>query len=63
LTIAPGGRIFSPMLKKKDPAAVKLGRRGGKANMAKLSKEQRSALGKLAAAARWGKRDEKAAAR
>ena len=44
------------MAKKKDPAAVKLGRRGGKANMAKLSKEQRSALGKLAAAARWGKR-------
>ena len=38
----------------KDPAAVSLGRRGGKASMAKLSPEERSALAQLALDARWG---------
>ena len=41
----------------KDPAAVELGRRGGliggKARAAKLSPEQRSAIARKAAAARW----------
>ena len=41
----------------KDPAAVELGRKGGliggKARAAKLSPEQRSAIAKKAAAARW----------
>ncbi len=41
----------------KDPAAVSLGRRGGlkggKARAAKLSPEERSAIAKKAAAARW----------
>ena len=41
----------------KDPAAVALGRRGGlkggKARAAKLSPEERSAIAKKAAAARW----------
>jgi len=44
----------------KNPAAVALGRRGGlkggKARMERLSKEERSALGKKAAAARWEKK-------
>jgi len=43
----------------KDPAAVALGRKGGKkggkSRMASLTPEERSALGKAAAAARWGK--------
>ena len=41
----------------KDPAAVELGRKGGliggKARAAKFSPEQRSAIAKKAAAARW----------
>jgi len=45
--------------KKKDPAAVALGRRGGlkggKARMALLSPEERSALGRKAIAARMAK--------
>lgn len=48
---------------KKDPAAVALGRKGGKARAAALSPEQRkqsaSKAGKAGAAARWGKRKEK----
>lgn len=46
----------------KNPAAVALGRlggkKGGKARAQKLSKEQRSAIAKKAAAARWKKEDE-----
>ena len=44
----------------KNPAAVALGRlgglKGGKARAAKLSKAQRSAIAKKAAAKRWGDR-------
>ncbi len=43
----------------KDPAAVALGRKGGlkggKARAAKMTKAERSAAAKKAAAARWGK--------
>lgn len=46
----------------KNPAAVALGRlggrKGGKARAASLTKEQRSEIAKKAAAARWGNRDE-----
>ena len=42
----------------KDPAAVALGRKGGlkggRARAAKLTPEQRTAIAKKAAAARWG---------
>ena len=45
----------------KDPAAVSLGRRGGlkggKARAEKLTPEQRSAIAKKAAAARWRERE------
>lgn len=45
---------------KKNAAAVALGRRGGKAKVPKgfasLTAEQRKAVGKKAAAARWGKK-------
>ncbi len=44
----------------RDPLAVELGRRGGlkggKARAAKLSPEERSAIARRAAAARWGDR-------
>lgn len=46
----------------KDPAAVELGRRGGKkggkARAEKLTPEQRSEIARRAAQARWGKRPE-----
>ena len=46
----------------KDPAAVSLGRRGGlkggKARAAKLSPEERSAIAKKAAKARWDKNND-----
>lgn len=43
------------MAKKKNPAAVQLGRRGGKARLKKMTAAERSAVAKLGAAARWGK--------
>ncbi len=39
----------------KDPAAVALGRKGGKARIAKLTKEERSRLARLAVQARWAR--------
>jgi hypothetical protein len=39
--------------KKKNPAAVALGRKGGKNSRANLTPEQRTKLAKKAAAARW----------
>ena len=55
------------MAKRKDPAAVSLGRRGGlaggrkggKARMAMMTAEQRSELGRKAVMARWAKRKRK----
>ena len=47
------------MAKKKDPAAVQLGRKGGKARLTTMSAEERSAVAKKAAAARWGKKKAK----
>jgi hypothetical protein len=41
--------------KKKNPAAVQLGKRGAKARMQKLTAEQRSEVARTAAAARWNK--------
>jgi hypothetical protein len=42
------------MAKKKSAAAVELGRKGGKARKANLTKEQLTAIGKQGAAKRWG---------
>ena len=39
----------------KDPAAMALGKKGGKARAAKLSSKQRSIIAKKAAKARWNK--------
>lgn len=40
----------------KDPAAVALGRKGGKARAENLSEKQRKAIARKAAKARWGKK-------
>lgn len=47
--------------KKKDPAAVALGQKGGKARAARLSPQRLSEIGKKGAAVRWTKRMKKAA--
>jgi hypothetical protein len=39
----------------KDPAAVAMGKRGGKARAAKMTKTQRSAIARKAARSRWRK--------
>jgi hypothetical protein len=48
------------IVKKKNPAAVALGRlgglKGGKARMAKLSAKERSELGRKAILTRWNKK-------
>jgi hypothetical protein len=44
------------MAKRKNPAAVALGRKGGKATAKKLTKEQRAESARQAAAARWAKK-------
>jgi hypothetical protein len=45
-----------PKERKKDPAAVTLGRKGGLRSRVNLSPEEREKLAKKAAAARWGKK-------
>jgi hypothetical protein len=40
---------------KKNPAAVQLGRRGGKATAKRLTPEQRTESARIAAQARWTK--------
>lgn len=42
--------------KTKDPAAVALGRKGGRRRAQVLSKEERSRIARAAATARWAKR-------
>jgi hypothetical protein len=44
------------MAKKKNPAAVALGRKGGKKSAEKLTEEQRKVKARKAALARWTKR-------
>ena len=45
--------------KEKDPNAVALGRKGGKARLHKLTSEQRKDLARRAVNARWAKEKEK----
>jgi hypothetical protein len=56
-----------PRRPKKDPTAVTLGRKGGmksgKARMTKLTPEQRSAVARTAARARWAKAKRKKGAK
>jgi hypothetical protein len=42
--------------KRKNPAAVQLGRKGGKASAKKLTDEQRKEKARKAAQARWAKK-------
>jgi len=42
--------------KRKNPAAVALGRKGGRKSRVNLAPEERTKLAKKAAAARWGKK-------
>ena len=49
------GRVAA-VKKKKNPAAVALGRRGGLARAEKVSRRKLSEIGRKAAAARWKKR-------
>jgi hypothetical protein len=44
------------MAKKKNPAAVALGRKGGKNSRVNLTPEERTKLARKAAAARWRKK-------
>jgi hypothetical protein len=41
------------MARRKNPAAVALGKRGAKARLTKLTPEKRSEVARTAAAARW----------
>lgn len=43
------------MTKKKNPLLVRLGKQGAKARMEQLTQEQRTAVAKIAATARWAK--------
>jgi len=45
--------------KQKDPNAVALGRKGGKARLQKMTPEQRQAIARKAVTARWAKAREK----
>jgi hypothetical protein len=42
-------------MKRKNPAAVELGRKGGQARMKKMTAEERSTIASKAAKARWKK--------
>lgn len=48
--------ILSAMAKKKNPAAVSLGRKGGKSRWARVSKAERTEIARKVIAARWAKR-------
>jgi hypothetical protein len=45
----------TPAEQGKDAAAVALGRKGGKARAAKMTRERRAEIGRTAANKRWGK--------
>ena len=47
--------IPTPESEGKDPAAVALGRKGGKARAAALGKRKRAEIARKAAKSRWGK--------
>lgn len=44
------------MAKRKNPAAVALGKRGGKARLKKMTAEERTEVARMAAIARWGEK-------
>jgi len=55
-----GYNVNAQMAKKeKDPNAVALGRKGGKARLHKLTSEERKSIARKAVTARWAKEKEK----
>jgi hypothetical protein len=48
--------LDTPEKSGKDPAAVSLGKKGGKARAAGMTPERRAEIAKKAASSRWGKR-------
>lgn len=48
--------ISTPEAEGKDPAAVSMGKRGGKARAENMTPERRAEIAKSAARSRWGKR-------
>ena len=60
--VLSGCRVhYGTMAKRKNPAAVALGRKGGRKKVAKgfsvMPPERRAEIARKAAAARWGKKD------
>lgn len=49
------GQVQDATEDRRDPAAVALGQRGGKARASKLSREKRAEIAKQAATKRWAK--------
>jgi len=47
------GQVEDAVEDKRDPAATELGRKGGRARAAKLSKKKRAEIARAAAAKRW----------
>lgn len=47
------GQVEDAVEDKRDPAAAEMGRKGGRARAASLSKRKRAEIAKKAAAARW----------
>lgn len=54
--LSVGDSIEQPPQDNRDPSAVALGKKGGQARAARLSKKQRVAIAKKAATKRWGKK-------
>lgn len=50
-----GKFVVDAVTQEKDPSAVALGRKGGKARNAALSKERKSEIARAAVKARWDK--------
>ena len=55
-------KVRAKRAKRKDPAAVALGRKGGKARLTTMTASQRSELARAAVKARWDRHKQEAAA-
>jgi len=59
----PAAWHISGLVKRKNPAAVALGRKGGRTRMKKMTSEERTNLARQAANARWKKQEGKSESR
>ena len=59
----PSGWHISFCMKRKNPAAVTLGRKGGRTRMKRMTAEERTELARQAANARWRKQEGKSESR